>query len=551
MADVQFGSKYFEWLAEFLTRQAVTKKSGSYREFLELKGIDSSGQPVFREMVGASPISILLESFLLDIIRTRQVYQPPPCVYSYRWPATDGRNQIFSYFLKDYFRRDRDVQEALSKTADAVAIVVDIEGFYPNAKKDVCEKRLRELFKKAELPDLENRIANQLSEIVLNGLPNNSIPIGPAIGHFLGQLALMKVDSICMEQFPGGYFRYVDDIVVVVSKSKVKETLSWLESVLDREEFSLNTNKTDIVPSENWRSQDNYHAMTDGSDLFQGIVDVLKIFLSLHPEKYVEVRKRLVDDGCCLPLNSLRAVSATSWYRRNLLWVWQHARGNKQFGKLSVEGLVNQASRARVHYRDVCRRLINIEAPITGMARRWHVQSARYAFNRLLYFSGLNMEGTELESLPEIAELFQLRTVVRAIKARDCTALLDLPSVATKTFAGIASEYMAGDVKVDWESKQDTWLKDGVAPLLLHNVVQMPATLRNKLSLNDREFLNFCETRDVDKRNMRDHSAVDELRCLQLGEGRASILSFLSSRFDDEEDVALDGLFLDAGGYLS
>lgn len=551
MANVRNSSRYYDWLADYLNRQVVASVPASYRDYAELKGLDRRGLPIFRTMTGASPTSMMLETCLLDIVIRHQVYEPPVCVYSYRWPDELEKNQLFGYFLRYYLQRDADIRAALGKVDDAVAIVVDIEQFYPSAKIETAGGRLQALLEGCGMPEQEAQFALRLSGLLLDGLPGDGIPIGPPIGHLLGQLALSKVDELCMTEYPNRYFRYVDDIVIVTERSNGNVALGRIEEIMHQEGFSLNPGKTDILAGSEWRTGEEYDVVSEQLDPFQRLIRGLTAFLSIYPKSYHELRTRLVEEGCCLPLRNLRAVSTTGRFRRFLLMSKWRLRPILYSKIRDVDSLVGSVREIREHYRELCRRIVQNDPPADGMSRRWYVQSARYAFNRLLYLRGLSIGDPEFEAIPEVPELFQLRTLVSALQRRDCTPLVGLPSVATRTFAAIAGEYFQEQVTVDWEAVHSNWNRDGVAPLLLQGVVRLPESVKSNLPILDYEFLRFCEGAETSVRALTDHSVVDELRTLQLGQDRTSIEEFLSTRFDDDEDVALDGLLLDAGGYLS
>ena len=65
------------------------------------------------------------------------------------------------------------------------------------------------------------------------------------------------------------------------------------------------------------------------------------------------------------------------------------------------------------------------------------------------------------------------------------------------------------------------------------------------------EFIKYCNGNIPEKRIFKDFSFIDELRTLQIGNGKEQIYNFLNSRYNDKEQFGLFGLRLGGWDYFS
>ena len=541
-----------QWVDEYLKRTLLTKRPHVYREFQSLKNIDEKDQPEFRSCHIGSPLTTLAEAWLLGSLADLRPFRSPTTVYSYLWPRSHKRSQIFDYFLEGYRRREVDVALALTQLEDSVALVTDLRKFYPTAQKDMVLQRFRTCVDVAKLRRPFSDFAIDTVQAAL-AAPAVGIPIGSPLGHLLGNLALAKVDEELAKSFPGRYFRYVDDIVLVIDRAAVSSTLASLRNIVEGEGFELNESKTDEVSKEDWLAHVEQMKSSEKRFRFRSLLGRLRVFLARRPEEFEALKASFNSAGISLPFSRLKAVATQGRYRRFIKAVLKAWPRSEWLTLLRDDGrrLLNETLILRAALLDEVERLKLSVVPSHGMRRRWFVQHYRFVMNRLLYLVDRSSHAKLLEMCPDIEELFQIRLVLRSFISRSATDLLRFPGPSTTTFAQFCVENPSGQVDVQWPDDVQPQHRDGAALLAIYGVCSPPDEWIQRFENRyDQALLRFAAGQRALTREFHDFSYIDEVRTLQLRTPRERMTSFLTSRLYDEEDVVLEGLALD-GGYGS
>jgi hypothetical protein len=131
---------------------------------------------------------------------------------------------------------------------------------------------------------------------------HNGIPIGPALSHILGNLALEQVDEEMYEQMHERYLRYVDDILLVAEKTEVPSLEKKLRQLLEEQKLTLNENKHDTVTSSEWlgnlpNPEDNIVGKK-----FDQLINRIHLYLWWKPSVKNELSEYLSKQGIAMPI---------------------------------------------------------------------------------------------------------------------------------------------------------------------------------------------------------------------------------------------------------
>ena len=85
---------------------------------------------------------------------------------------------------------------------------------------------------------LENQVVD------ISGHSGSGLLIGPMFKQLIGNLILRDIDPRIAAIFPGRYFRYVDDFVIVVSKKEAYELENKLKDMLNKIELEIHEENT-------------------------------------------------------------------------------------------------------------------------------------------------------------------------------------------------------------------------------------------------------------------------------------------------------------------
>ncbi|MFN0017269.1 MAG: RNA-directed DNA polymerase [Pirellulaceae bacterium] len=239
----------------YLARKASTQRSQAYWRHSVLKSEDATGSFEYRPFVIGSPTTHLAETWLISLLTRQREFTPNTAVYSYLWPRYTRASHIFAPYIHGYRRREHDVTEAMGGDPDLVAVVLDLKQYYPSINKDRVEERFVRHVLKTDLTKEEKNAAGVFVAQLLHSTGVSGVPIGPPLSHILGNLALENVDFQMSQVFPGRYFRYVDDVVIVVPRTEEESAMSRFRTLVGAEGLNLNETKTDRVSASIWKER--------------------------------------------------------------------------------------------------------------------------------------------------------------------------------------------------------------------------------------------------------------------------------------------------------
>lgn len=553
------------WLEGFFKRRQQAKHKPVYFCGASLKGTNENGELQYRDYFSPSPTTMLIEAYLLSTISLQGQFQSSDAVYSYKL-APFSKRYIYEPFFLGFTRKNEGILAALRAHEGSVALITDVKSYYPSIDK---KKVLVALDSKLGASDLELRFKQffrETTEATLQlTIPGaTGIPIGPAISHYLGQLALEKVDQAFFERYPGRYFRYVDDIAIVIEAGRVDKVREELRTALSEEGLSLNTDKTECVDRSAWEGRFSDNQDKISSESFDELIDRISYFTIRSPDAFNELLTAFRDSGISLPLgkvqakvssNSFRAYAARLTYGVQLL-VRQNSRGDKlrlHFLNDTTESLLKAARILRDDYLRHAQSLFAREIPLAGARRRWHLQDFRFVLNRLLYLTSPGDYPKLLSFVPDCPELLELRVAITSLIEQDPTILLGFPGAVSKSVGEIALErgikmQPSSQIRASAAtSSAERGYRDSLTSLLAYGLIDIPHDVEGAYGASDVALFKYSAGIAPLERELEDLSYVDELRCLQIGKNRSDLERILTTRFDGDEEPFLEGLHL--GGH--
>lgn len=557
-----------EWLDAHLQRRVQTKFRGSFLKSKALRAVDTSASGpsiTYRDHFVGTPTETLFQVWIMSKLANNPHLTANDSVFSYLW-ASPNAGHIFRPFMEGYRARNENVAAALAAIDGSVALVTDVKQFYPSVDREIVAKQFFDSITQSTMDD----DAKSASELALHNLfeqtSSTGIPIGPPLSHLLGQINLRPVDEDSEKFFSNGYFRYVDDIIVVISKSGERAARKALDQSLERINLRRNEEKTFVVDRSTWINRFSGAEFLSAERFsFRVLIDRITFFLLRSPDQFEALKSAFRDSGFTLPLSRMRAqsaygrfqralFSAVTYFQLQLFSLPRHADVSifNEFRNDSIATIITYAKGVRTGFLNAANALANTE-PGEGILRRWHLQSCRFVFNRLIYLLAPETYSKFSNFIPNLPELYELRCTVNALASGDATEILRFPGAGSRTAGEIARE--AG-TKLTFSNmsvpEADTLVvRDSLAHLLLFGVLEAPRGSADAYAPHDSAILKFAAGNAPHSREFDDFSFADEVRSLQLGTNRQQIDAVLSSRFSDAEDISLDGLKLSGGGYYS
>lgn len=544
----------FDEVLSALIDQATLRKASRTIHLKRYKATEGS-QHLYRDYFVPSPSEALADSLALAVLHSSAVLEGKPDVYSYRPPPSDDYGRNFEHFSSGYRQRNIEVAARLNATG-GVAVVADLKSCYPSISGHRALGLLLERLNGSSAPKRSVAVVQASAEraLVRDEGGTCGLRVGAELSHALANVYLAKLDERMRTQFPGSYFRYVDDTVLVVEPSQIGAALSTMDEVLEGLGLKRNADKDAVAGADEWGlfSQVGKTGIS-GGDCLANLKFRLKLFLARNPECFEELSGRLESRGIHLPLKQLRqGAFDREWRDRVADFFRQGWRVALRYRFDTIHNVVDAALACRT---EILRLLqVDLERGISGelssVARRWRIQSARFSINRALYFADDSVLGNIAKFSETIPELVEIHAVSKALVG-NFGQLVFTPGPAVAATAQLMSlrglrlppevgglSLLAGDViSSDLEAH---FALRGLGSFDIDASVRSD-DLRGLISFSRRDNVGVFG-------NRLGYGA--EVSALARGHSFERFADIASTRFYSREDVVLDALSL-SSAYMS
>lgn len=549
----QLPSSENSYLRRAVERRLSVGDRWSFRHFDYFKAMGQfSGQevPEYRSCLAPSPIAAFAETLVLAHLASIPSFAPPARAYSYLWPKSEWSGSSYEFFAEGYKRRNIEVADALRRPG-AVAVVTDLKGFYPSIRSD---RVMSEMGSRLRSQGWSNGLeADAVTNFYLKlfDVGGGGLPIGPASAHVLGHLALTEVDRDLTSAYGTGYFRYVDDIIVVCDSADAEATRKRIADCVNSEGYVLNADKSVVMSAEEWNSS-VLRLDVAGSDDFRRYTQDLAAYLALHPDRGSELGLLLSEAGMSIPIQRLSALSSYSRFRyflgrRKAPGGLPHALG-MVFARSA--DFVERAVRLKQGYEQSLDELLQDRSAKGPELRRWHVQRIRRVVNTLFYlrrFSEWKSNSGVFEAVPELVEQ---RSLAIALVTGTVNPILPFFPRGPAAFSELWSEHGEGTAAVDAVTNLTTAALDSLATLSLTGTV-LPEAVAVVGEGERVRLLQVVRSRESLVRSKPDLSYEDEFESLGLGVSHEAMSTLARTRYAHGEGATLDALSLLSSEYRS
>jgi hypothetical protein len=509
--------------------------SWRYNNFKVFKKFNDAGEPQYRDFLFGSPTTVLCEAVILDFLSKQEVFRVHPCAYSYKWPGHTRQGRNHSFFLKGYKARNKKISQLLQEHPEKVALVTDIEKYYPSVSKETLSQKFHKRL--STLNDTAWRdIASTFCKCLLES-GSQGIPVGPDFGHFLGHIALEDVDKTMSNMLGESYTRYVDDIVVVCNREDIPKVTSTLADALDTLGLKINHEKTDIVDSGNWLKSVPQIQQDRSETSFEKLFHDIVKYLEKYPDKSDILTQKFKESGFSIPFKRVLALSKYGRLTRFLHWL-------NPIYAMSQKGLLEKASGIKEAYLNALKRIRQQDIPLELTQKRWYIQKCSYYINRLLYLMHINEYDKLLSLIPEEDEFRQIREVMLSILNRNVSTLIQMPGPSIAAFCELWSENHVIPPVLDLNNHLPDEALDSYSILLLYRTVLLKSEILKIQSPKTQAFLNFCNGDSPETREFTNLSYIDELRSLQLNYTKEEMYDMLTTRYNNYEGLSPAALHL-------
>jgi hypothetical protein len=533
------------WLNQMIPRKFSSGKSCRYTKIKRYKKVDDRNKVIYRDFIVPSPLTSLAESFLLSCISTSPGFTKSPSVYSYVWPSKTGCNYNFEHFGVGYRKRNYDIAQKLQLNDSLLVFITDIKNFYPS----ISQEKARSLFVQAlsETPSITSEIkssAISMLESLLSLSPNGvGIAVGPDFSHVVGDLILKNFDYKMDKEFPGKYFRYVDDIVVLIESKDEHKIKDFIKACLLDYGLELNEEKSEVTKANVWMEKGPHNFSSIQEISFEALMFKLKTFLLIHRSSMDSVEKEFLSRGIKLPLENIAEIgSEVSFIRKLRFFCRQRWKVAWKAFFCTQKELVAFSELVQAEIIKRLEELLEQTIPVSGIVRKWHIQRVRYFMNRAAYLFPPDRLISFLPRIEGIQELADLSAFLNFLCKGDASTLMKMPGAAVNAAVNLCvndERHIGVDLGVI-ENADDTI--DGIRAFSIFGLLDENALPSQVIERSAEMGFNLHAEEFYRRRKFDGFSYIDEISTLQMGHTKHDNNRMLKTRFSQGERLVLDAL---------
>lgn len=310
------------------------------------------------------------------------------------------------------------------KRPDGIVAYYDIRQFYPSISSAQVGNAWSRAADDSQLEASWRELGIKLlSDYAVAGRGTTGLLVGPMFAHLMGNQVLRDFDTAMMAAAPGSYFRYVDDVALVISADERVLVAEILRRSLP-EGMRLNEEKSFEIGAAEWIQRSDAFPDAVGTRYWARFIGALKYFLVVHAERGRELARLLRNEGFRIPLlDYARAVQERGYVARLMLRLREPWFDRTLCPSTSEQVLVL----ARETRRQMQSRFDTaIAEPLLekGMVRKFQIQRLRYTASRLIYLAPPDQFPLLESQLEGVRELSELTAILRALRTADVTTLL-------------------------------------------------------------------------------------------------------------------------------
>lgn len=416
------------WAQEITPAIIEREPEGGYHVEYVFKEL-SKNKPVFRTIYSPGSNEALAEAALLDACGKKGgVFALRPEVFSYRLAKTSEQTGSFSPYFDHFKRRQVAIGRCSRRNRRSVVLYADIRNFYPSLSRT----KVRNIWKAA---CLEAGLEEKWTKLGLSLLDrqrqlcSKGLMVGPMLSHLMADLALRAFDGEMRQRFPKRYFRYVDDIAIVLPNSEVSEVKKRMARLLRPVGVKLHPKKFCDMPAMEWAK----HAPWQGASAsieqrdkkWMALIDRIKCYLLKKPDEADLLSYELRAAGIRIPLPHYQAGVTDPDYlvrlKKRMGTVWFR----KQVNRLTIPRIVAQARRAVAGYMEEFSAYWSAYGEVSGkMEKKWHGTKVKGLLGKLTMLAPEEVVPHLTQLLKDHPEFISAHAIFHAIEHNDVTGLV-------------------------------------------------------------------------------------------------------------------------------
>ncbi|MBN2565027.1 MAG: RNA-directed DNA polymerase [Candidatus Eisenbacteria bacterium] len=426
--------------------------------------------------------------------------------------------------------------------SDGIVRYLDIKRFYPSITTELAVQVWHRSAERGRLSKHWLELGDKLiaDQGQTCGSEEKGVLTGPMLSHLLGNLVLRNLDERFAVHLPAGYFRYVDDITLVGSRSEVTRAVDTVRTELGELGFETHDDESDksieVTTTEWLMGRDDYAA--SGTQVsWKAFIGNLKRWLLIHPDETQQMRSMLRDRGFRVPVLDYSMAVKHRGYLMRLMELARHHWVRLKTMKIKPRTLMHLGDTLRDKYFREFESILRMLDGADRFTRKRMVPKLRYRASRLICLATEDQLRSLAEAALGIPELHHHGRVMEAVATGNVRAALGL---GTDTAQAVAQTLVAAgkEAQVGGSALSDLE-RQSLAVLALNGVVLRGVPHETQAG---GELWQFA-LNGVDRSLMKSEDPfMREVACLHglSDEPRHSFM--LSNAYDEDEVLAMDAV---------
>src|SRR5215467_3399853 len=516
LADSIASEAMSRWTPEAVLRKFPLLRTPRLFEIVCLKKAQPGQELEYRHYLIPSPMTSLAEAITLSELAVTAPFRKSNRVFSHLWPRSPDYPYNFLYYVSGYKWRNRAITAAFRRDPARIAVVTDIRRFYPSIRHDLLRDRFYSALDQSDVALPVRDTAGMLLHHITAHFKGRGIATGPELSHTLANVLLAQADRDLETRYPQSYFRFIDDMILLVDRRDQNSASQRIAAVLGDLGLELNAAKTDVVSSEEWLDYGPAHRPAS-RESFEALVFRLKLYIALRPHRFRELSSTFAAEGFNIPLRRIRTASTAGRFRKAVELYYQ--RGWKVVLEALLDtpaSLARFAHQLRVNFLSRLSSLAAVAVPDGPRRRLWHVNRIRFLTNRLLYLAPISEWGLITEAISDLHEFADTNALLRLLRRGDVSTLLNMPGPAVTAAASLLHQIEGPRGQVELLSNLTFPQIHSASILLLFGVARGPVEGAFQTRESARDLLAFCSGQSRAVRSRNDFTYLDEIHSVQI-----------------------------------
>jgi len=535
-----YAARTERWATEVSVENILKRTDAPYYQVQHFKGLDEAGQVEHRAIHLPSPQEALAECALIAGVHEGHATFPHGSVYSYMRPQ-DGSDCSgpFARYFPGLKKRHEQIARACELFPGGIVQYTDIKKCYPSISIELASDAWNHLANDAHISELMRECGSKIlfDQGRVQQATGTGLLTGPVFSHLIANAVLHDVDLEYALRHDVVYMRYVDDIVLVGPRERVRDACADLEFRLSDMGLSIHgpeSSKSFSISTEEWLVAKDDFAESTVSIQWRNTVGSLRRALVMRSCQVDQFRSTLIGEGFRIPLLDYSGVIRERTYRerlKSLLKLDWLPWGCKS---PSIENVVVNFSGLRyVAQRDFESLLDRVDLRDPWQRKRF-IPKLRFLLGRMLFVAEPAVIAKACEAVSDIPEMRFHSTVGRSVVSGEIGEALEMGANVTQAIAQLMRS--GGDSVVHVPAQNGPIATHSLAVLALNGV----RTQGNSDAPSD--FLRFAQQGATIDDFSHSDPFLAELFCLHGAQAGPRHSTALSTAFDYSDDLTFDAI---------